>query len=305
MELKYIVYITINLCNGKFYIGVHKTNPDVFDGYIGGGVYRQSEATKNTPFHKAVKKYGYENFKRTILKIFPNTEDGRNQAYALEEVLVNSDMLKAKTTYNLALGGKGSVGLEDRKTVYMFDLNGEYLRSFKSAKDAAIFLEKDVYSGSKSIRNNCLGSSQSSFGYYWSYKKEFNYHGHDKPIAQYTLNGKFLRSFSNITEAEEEMHLNSIKQAIAKKYSCGGYQWRYYNGDNSDISKLMNIMTRNKLLPIIMKDKDGNVLKEYESVHQCVIENPELQTSQINRVLKNVIRTHKGYIFEYKDKDIV
>jgi hypothetical protein len=40
MELKYIVYITINLCNGKFYIGVHKTNPDVFDGYIGNGIYR-------------------------------------------------------------------------------------------------------------------------------------------------------------------------------------------------------------------------------------------------------------------------
>ena len=42
MEIKYIVYITINLCNGKLYIGVHKTNPDVFDGYIGNGIYRQS-----------------------------------------------------------------------------------------------------------------------------------------------------------------------------------------------------------------------------------------------------------------------
>ena len=41
MELKYIVYIT----NGKFYIGVHKTNPEVFDNYIGLGIYRQSNAT--------------------------------------------------------------------------------------------------------------------------------------------------------------------------------------------------------------------------------------------------------------------
>ena len=38
--MKYIVYITINLCNGKFYIGVHRTNPEVFDGYIGNGIYR-------------------------------------------------------------------------------------------------------------------------------------------------------------------------------------------------------------------------------------------------------------------------
>ena len=52
MNLKYILYITINTINGKFYIGVHKTNPEVFDGYIGNGIYRQSEAVKNTPFIK-------------------------------------------------------------------------------------------------------------------------------------------------------------------------------------------------------------------------------------------------------------
>lgn len=43
MELKYIVYITINLCNGKFYIGVHKTNPEVFDNYIGLGALNLPE----------------------------------------------------------------------------------------------------------------------------------------------------------------------------------------------------------------------------------------------------------------------
>lgn len=37
---KYIVYCTVNLINGKIYVGVHKTdNPDKFDGYIGNGVY--------------------------------------------------------------------------------------------------------------------------------------------------------------------------------------------------------------------------------------------------------------------------
>jgi len=65
MELKNIVYITVNLCNSKFYFGVHRTNPEVFDGYIGAGIYRQSNATLDTAFHKAVRKYGYDNFKRT------------------------------------------------------------------------------------------------------------------------------------------------------------------------------------------------------------------------------------------------
>lgn len=45
--MKYIVYLTKNLkskINGtnKIYIGVHKTeNPEIFDGYIGCGVYIQ------------------------------------------------------------------------------------------------------------------------------------------------------------------------------------------------------------------------------------------------------------------------
>ena len=49
--MKYIVYITINLCNGKFYIGVHRTNPNTFDGYIGCGIYRASQATKDYVLH--------------------------------------------------------------------------------------------------------------------------------------------------------------------------------------------------------------------------------------------------------------
>ena len=37
--MKYIVYCTTCIENGKIYIGVHKTeDPDVFDGYIGNGI---------------------------------------------------------------------------------------------------------------------------------------------------------------------------------------------------------------------------------------------------------------------------
>ena len=306
MELKYIVYITINLCNGKFYIGVHETNLSVFDGYIGDGIYRQNQATKNYTFHRAVRKYGYENFKRTTLKIFPHTEEGLKAASDLEATLVNETVLKSKNCYNESLGGIGGNSLNNIKTVYMFDLNGEYLRSFKCSKDAALFLQTDNFvSAQHAIRNNCEGKVSSSFGYYWSYKKEFGYNSSIKTkVAQYTLNGKFLRSFNSIVEAESALEINTIQQAITKGYSAGGFQWKYFTGDTSDIPKLVTIKTKNNTIPIIVINKETLVEEEFNSVNDCINKYPDLKASQINRVLSNIIKSHKGFIFKYKDKDI-
>jgi len=99
----------------------------------------------------------------------------------------------------------------------MYDLKGEYLRSFKGAREAAIYLgEKlgleDIYTVSKSIRNNCLETSKSSNGYYFSYKKEFNYLSNERfrKVAQYTLNGKFLRTWDSIAEAERYFKISTI-----------------------------------------------------------------------------------------------
>jgi anti-sigma28 factor (negative regulator of flagellin synthesis) len=88
----HIVYETTNLVNGRKYIGKHSTN-DINDGYLGSG---------NLLF-KAVKKYGKENFVRTILKEF-NTEE---EAYLYEEMLITSEIVKNNMYYNIREGGNG------------------------------------------------------------------------------------------------------------------------------------------------------------------------------------------------------
>ena len=189
----------------------------------------------------------------------------------------------------------------------MFDLNGNYLRSFKSAREAAAYIQPDNQDNARTaIKNNCLGTASSSYGYFWSYTKEFTYKNERvKEVAQYTINGKFLRTFKSITEAEVALSLNNITQAIYKKGSAGGYQWRYFEGDTSDIPTLVNVKTKNLFLPIIMFDKSGKIIKKFDCVKQCVNEYPELSASQINRVLNKTIKSHKGYTFKYQDDDIV
>lgn len=298
MELKYIVYVTVNLCNGKLYFGVHRTNPEVFDGYIGCGIYRQSNANKKHPFHSAVRKYGYDNFKRTTIEIFPNTQEGLNQAFDLERQIVTSTLLKSKSVYNSKIGEQGGCNIEQRR-VYKYDLNGGFLQSFKSINDAALSINvnSDLYTIIKGIRNNCLGYTSSSYNYFWSYNKEFTYNNNLKvKVAQYAISGKFIRWYNSITEAEEDHHISSIKQAIKKHYLAGGFQWRIYNGDDSDISSYYTKALKD--VPIAMLDKNGEVIKTYNSVNECAKEN-NLSSSQINRVLKNIIHSHKGFKFKY------
>ena len=52
-------------------------------------------------------KYGIKSFVRVVLKSF----DDEDEAYALEELLVNEDFIRREDTYNIALGGRhGGLG---------------------------------------------------------------------------------------------------------------------------------------------------------------------------------------------------
>ena len=73
--MKYLVYLTHCISNNKIYVGVHETvDPNVFDGYLGNGVYTTRPASykkSTTPFKAAVNKYGINIFS-PILN-FPNS----------------------------------------------------------------------------------------------------------------------------------------------------------------------------------------------------------------------------------------
>ncbi len=309
MELKYIFYITVNSINGKFYFGVHKTNPEVFDGYIGCGIYREAQATQNIAFHKAVKKYGYSNFKRTTIQIF----DTEEEAYKFEKLVVTPTLLKSKQCYNTTIGGIGGGNEIQKKTVYQFSLNGEFLRSYKSARDAALQVAPNNQDNIRnSIKNCCLGTSYSSCGYFWSYYKEFikkeDYQNNIKKrknrIAQYTLSGKFLRYYDNITQARNESGLYNLYSSINGNCSVGGFQWKYYNGDDSDIPPFESSVTIYRTKPIICTDVKGKE-EEYESIKKCIEIHPEFSSKGIKNVIRGINKTHKGFKFRWKDEDIV
>lgn len=119
----YYIYKITNLCNGKIYIGIHKTE-SLNDGYMGSGKLLKS----------AIKKYGKENFKKEILETFNNEED----MILKEKELVTDEFVLDKNNYNIMPGGK--FGSLDRNNL-----------SFKNKKHSPETIEK--------IRSASLGRS--------------------------------------------------------------------------------------------------------------------------------------------------
>lgn len=89
------VYKITNLVNGNIYVGMRSSifKPEEDIKYMGSSVTVEA----------AIEKHGLENFKKEIVQSFPT----REEAFALEGEIVNSEFVSRKDTYNHKVGGQG------------------------------------------------------------------------------------------------------------------------------------------------------------------------------------------------------
>lgn len=235
--MKYIVYQTVNKINNKIYIGVHGTEIDEFDGYIGNGVSIYRPATymnPKTPFQYAVKKYGIKNFIRTTIQEFDNEQD----AYKLEEQLVNERFLKREDVYNLALGGRITELANPRKKVYMYDLDGNFEREFDSVNSAGRFLNPEAKGAGHLPR--AIKEGHQYLGHQFSYEKlpfmkklkcrnigivEKPYTG--GKVGRFNDDGDLLETFDTMTDCVKAGYKNAKLVAQGKREHCKGFVFKY------------------------------------------------------------------------------
>lgn len=238
--MKYIVYQTVNKINNKIYIGVHGTEMDEFDGYIGNGVsiYRPSTyAHPKTPFQYAIKKYGIKNFIRTTIKEFDNEQD----AYNLEAQLVNEDFIRRDDVYNLALGGRLNCDNlhNPKKEVHMYDLEGNYVRSFSGINIAAKTVNPNAINGSHISRAIKTGLVYQN--YQWSYEKvscmkkkkakkqpkniATPYTG--PKVGRFDDNWNLLETFDTITDCRKAGYKNAQEVLKGRREHCLGFRFKY------------------------------------------------------------------------------
>jgi group I intron endonuclease len=91
-----VIYKTINLCNGKFYVGRDKhDNPK----YFGSGIL----------INQAIKKYGIENFRKEILEVCENDDLDIKEKFWIKKL--NAQNLEIG--YNIADGGHNDFTMND------------------------------------------------------------------------------------------------------------------------------------------------------------------------------------------------
>ena len=283
--MKYIVYCTTCIENGKIYIGVHKTeDPDVFDGYIGNGI-KVGYFIKNpkTAFQRALKKYGYSKFKRTTLYIF----DSEIEAYNKEEEIVTIDFIKRRDNYNTSLGGKSSGTVF--KYIYQYDLEGNYIKEWFGVEETA-----KIFKCNDNRFNIAIKEKRSAFNSFWSFEKvkklditDYKLSQHSE-IYQYDLEGNLINIWNSVKEIQEQYQFtkNSLCSAKSQKIPLGGFYFVDAFINIVDIIKSRELIDCITDKSISKYDQNGNKIYTYPSIKQASKEN-NISTNVIKKSIQN------------------
>lgn len=304
---KFIVYCTTNIVNNKIYIGVHKTKKESFDGYIGCGVYITSphtyELTK-TVFQRAVKKYGPKNFIRKTIKEFDCEED----AYALEEDIVNETFLKRNDVYNTVIGGSGGDRGINAKPCYQYDLQGNYIAEFKNRQDAARFVNRGFTTIKRAISDKIPAAE-----YFWSDEKvdkldlnNYKTTTNRIPIFQYSLSGEYDCCYESIADAAR---CNNISSSQISKAAKLGYvlkdKYYSYEFESAFDKAKFNYLYE---IPIYMYNIQGNFIKSFINIKEA---KKELKTKsdlykyiKLNKVFKDTYQFSFEKLKQMSDRNI-
>lgn len=296
--MEYIVYLTTNVVNNKIYVGVHgTTDSTIFDGYIGNSIniFTSNPELKNPkiPFHKAVKKYGYNAFKRAIIKVFDNEQD----ALDLEAEIVNEEFIKRTDTYNVTLGG-GMPPLLN-KIVYQYDFEGNFVKEWNSLTSAGKY-----YNSSPCSIGKAALFKRTSCNSFWSFYKfdkldikEYKKYSPEKPVYIYNEFGLYEMSFNSMSDCAAFLNdnISHIQRSIKTGVKTKGY---YISLDL--VSEYIKPNTKRLSGMIHQYDLEGNYIQSFSKPSDLKAR-LNIDTKGINNSIR-LNESYKGFLWVRGEK---
>ena len=219
---KYFVYKHTSP-NGKMYIGI--TN-DIKRRWQGEG----REYFHSSPhFAEAIKFYGWNNIKHEIL----HQNLTKQEAEQLEIKYIEEYQLRnPEKGYNLAKGGTGGNNKPTTK-VDMYSLEGNYIKTFESASEAA----REVGADRTNITACCKKRQKSCKGYRWCYSNEILDLAYINNNARSKNNARNRALQVTDLETNETKNFNSITEILNyyPNFTRGGIQYAINNMKNNQV----------------------------------------------------------------------
>jgi len=185
-----------------------------------------------------------------------------------------------------------------------------FINEFPSITHAAESLGRNT----GHISAACLGKRETAYGYVWKYRTNYNddlppinineakIKLHSKPIAQYNLNGKYIRTFKSASEAarfSNDAQGNISAVARGKRKYSGNYRWAYI--EKGVIPKMEPVVKADNVSKkVLMLNKETcEILREFESVGTATKAVNGSQ-SNISACINGRKKTAYGYLWKFK-----
>lgn len=272
------IYCIKNNINQKCYVGKSINIESRWQQHI-----YNSKNEGQYPIHRALQKYGVDNFSFTIL------EECNISELDNKEIEWISKLDAYDNGYNCTRGGEGQLKID----------YGQILKLWNDGKGA-----KEI-SEITNIRSNHLTSILHSFDISKKEIKERSKAYLRKPVEQYDFSGRLIASYSCVENASEITGINAkniqcVCQRRPEYKSAGGFLWKYAN-DNISIDFLIerkNDLENPQQKTVYQYSSIGKFLGEYRSTGDAA-KQTGINQQNISSVCRGKRAKAGGYIWSY------
>lgn len=231
-DLKMIVYLVENKRNGKRYVGLTKHDLETRWGQHAKDAFRGS----SQPLHRAIRKYGVDEFVRTVI----DEGESEEQLRELEKSWIEA-LGTYENGYNATRGGDGVLGLkhsdetkkrmsEARKGERNPNYGKHWGKIEWSENDRQKLAEKRIGDANPFSGKHHTEETRKKIGEATALNKR-------KSVVQYTKTGDKVAIFNSMKEAAEaigapgQQKISDCCRGSAKSYR--GYVWKYLETDKT------------------------------------------------------------------------
>lgn len=219
------IYKYENKINHKIYIG-QSIDPKKRFREHKNAAFNSNNTDYDLPIHRAIRKYGLDNFDIVILEFCSKNQADEREKYWIQ--FYNS----YNKGYNATNGGQDGGGYNG-KEVLVYDLDGNFITSYVNAKEAAKTLGVSYSVVQQVLHAERPTCKQVQLKYADDDKiitKFKSRQGGKISIYQLDINSNIIQEWDSAADASKALGIDSssiTKCLKDKAKTCGGFKWKY------------------------------------------------------------------------------